>query len=193
VVGCSETREGVVIDPGDEIERVTAKVEAHGLIIKYILLTHGHIDHVKEVVPLKKKIDVPVLMHRDDLFLLEALPQQAAAFGLTFSGIPSIDRHLEEGDKVAFGTHEFSVLCTPGHSPGSVSFVERAVVFSGDVLFAGSIGRADLPGADHATLIDSIKVKLLPLDDDLIVYPGHGPATTIGRERRSNPFLVNMG
>lgn len=190
VVGCEDTREGVVIDPGDEIDRILTNIEAHDLTIKYILLTHGHIDHVKEVVSLNRKLDVPVLMHKADQFLLDGLPQQAAAFGLSHSGIPAIDQHIDEGDRISFGNHEFSVLFTPGHSPGSVSFVEGAVVFSGDVLFAGSIGRTDLPGGNYNILLESIRTKLLPLDDDIVIYPGHGPATSVGRERRSNPFLI---
>ncbi len=190
IVGCSETHEGVVIDPGDEIPRVLQRIEALRLNIRMILLTHGHLDHVKEVAALKKEIDVPVLMHKDDQFLLDNLPAQAAAFGLTTSGIPQIDRYIEGGERVEFGNVKLDVLYTPGHSPGSVTFAGENLAFSGDVLFSGSIGRTDLPGGDFATLIGSIRDKLFSLADDSTIYPGHGPATTIGHERLHNPFLV---
>ena len=132
---------------------------------------------------------VPVLMHQADKFLLENLEAQAAAFGMTTSGRPVIDSFLAEGQSVTFGKQALSVFHTPGHSPGSITFADSRHAIAGDVLFAGSIGRTDLPGGDMVTLLNSIRDKLLPLGDDVIVYPGHGPTTTIGRERLSNPFL----
>lgn len=192
LVGCEQTLEGVVIDPGDEISRVLRRIQEMRLIIKYILLTHAHLDHVKELNAFKKEIAVPVLMHASDQFLLDSLPAQAAAFGLTTSGIPEVNRNVNEGEVIKFGQLEFEVLHTPGHSPGSVSYVSNGAAFVGDVLFAGSIGRTDLPGGDFNVLINSIKAKLFPLKDDTIVYPGHGPPTTIGQEKQSNPFLVNV-
>jgi glyoxylase-like metal-dependent hydrolase (beta-lactamase superfamily II) len=129
-------------------------------------------------------------MHRADQFLLESLPAQAAAFGLSTSGIPQVDQYIAEGENLKFGKVQFEVYFTPGHSPGSITFAANGVAFVGDVLFAGSIGRTDLPGGDFETLIQSIKSKLFPLGDDTLVYPGHGPSTTIGDEKRTNPFLI---
>jgi len=189
VAGCPDSSAAVVIDPGDEIHRITDRIQQLGLQLKYILLTHAHIDHVKELKAFQALYDAPVLMHQADEFLLDNLATQAAAFGLTTSGRPSIDRFIEEGDTVEFGNQRLSVFHTPGHSPGSITFTDQQSAFVGDVLFAGSIGRTDLPGGDMATLLTSIRDKLLPLGDDVIVYPGHGPSTTIGQERLSNPFL----
>lgn len=190
VVGCEVTRDCVIIDPGDEIDRILNKVSAHKLTVKYILITHAHVDHVKELGALKKRLDVPVLMHEDDKFLLEKLPIQAASFGLNVSILPKIDRYIKEGEKIEFGQLSLDVLHTPGHSPGNISFVTDGAAFVGDVLFAGSIGRTDLPGGDFNILIDSIKTKLFPLGDETVIYSGHGPATTIGNERKRNPFLI---
>jgi len=190
VVGCEATKEGVIIDPGDEIDRILEKVAALKLEIKYILITHAHLDHVKELGTLKNEIDVPVLMHRDDQFLLDGLPMQASAFGMSVSDIPKIDKYISEGDNIQFGNKSFGVLHTPGHSPGNVSFVTQEVAFVGDVLFSGSIGRTDLPGGDFDILIQSIKTKLFPLGDDTVIYSGHGPATTIKKEKQTNPFLI---
>ncbi|NIR51825.1 MBL fold metallo-hydrolase [candidate division KSB1 bacterium] len=189
VVGCEETLEGVIIDPGDEVPRILDKVRDSNLRIKYILLTHGHLDHVKELNAVKESVSVPVLMHGDDHFLLDNLPAQAAAFGLTSSGIPKVDRYIDEGEKIEFGKIVFRTLHTPGHSPGSVSFVAGGVAFVGDALFAGSIGRTDLPGGDYDLLIESIKTKLFPLGDETVIYSGHGPKTTIGQEKQVNPFV----
>lgn len=192
VVGCPSTLEGVVFDPGDEVERIIKKVDELNLKIKYILLTHGHIDHVKELVAFKKDIDVPVFMHHEDQFLLDNLPMQAAAFGLSHAGIPQIDKYITELDSIEFGDQKLQILHTPGHSPGSVTFVTDGVAFVGDVLFAGSIGRTDLPGGNFETLINSIQKKLFPLNDETIIYSGHGPATSIINEKKFNPFLQNL-
>ncbi|MFQ5823627.1 MAG: MBL fold metallo-hydrolase [bacterium] len=190
IVGCENTHQGVVIDPGDEIHRILSKINDMKLDIRYFLLTHAHLDHVKELKALKDEIKVPILMHSADGFLLESLPTQAAAFGLSFSGIPKVDKYVTEGDSIEFGQLQFDVLHTPGHSPGSVTYASTGVAFVGDVLFMGSIGRTDLPGGDYDTLLNSIKTKLFPLGDDIIIYPGHGPQTNIGQEKLSNPFLV---
>ncbi len=189
VLACAATRKGVLVDPGDEAARIAGKVGELGLDIERVLLTHGHLDHVMGVATLQAEWGIPVLMNPGDAFLLENLPAQAAAFGLPLSGIPRVDTDIKEGDKVEFGEVTLDVLLTPGHSPGSVTFAGAGAVFSGDVLFAGSIGRTDLPGGDFDTLIQSIREKLLSLDDSVIVYPGHGPATTVGHERLHNPFL----
>lgn len=190
IVGCKKTKQGVVIDPGDELQRILSTIKQHLLNIKYILVTHAHLDHVKELKALKDEVDVPIMMNRDDQFLLENLPGQAAAFGLTSSGVPGIDIYINEGDKIEFGDICFDVLQTPGHSPGSISFIAEGIAFVGDALFSGSIGRTDLPGGDFDTLINSIKTKLFTLNDLTKVYSGHGPPTTIGREKRTNPFLI---
>lgn len=190
IVSCKQTKEGVVIDPGDEIPRILDRIKEHNLVIQYILLTHAHLDHVKELNTFRNEIDVPVFMHQNDQFLLDNLPMQAASFGLTTSGIPQVDRYITEGEKIRFGQLCFDVLHTPGHSPGSVSYVTKGVAFVGDVLFSGSIGRTDLPGGDFETLLNSIRTKLIPLGDETKIYSGHGPPTTIGHERQFNPFLI---
>ncbi len=190
IVGCETTNEGVVIDPGDEIDRILKRVTAQQLNIKYILITHAHLDHVRELGTLKNQIDVPVLMHKEDQFLLDGLPMQASAFGMSISTIPKIDKYIEEGDTIEFGEEKFRVLHTPGHSPGNVSLVTEGAAFVGDVLFSGSIGRTDLPGGDFDILINSIKTKLFPLGDDTLIYSGHGPVTTLKKEKQTNPFLI---
>lgn len=189
LVACEKTRKGVVIDPGDEIPRIVSSIKTLEIDITQILLTHGHLDHVKEVAAFKKEFDAPILMHANDQFLLDNLPVQAAAFGMTTAGIPTIDRYIVEGDIISFGECQFSVLHTPGHSPGSVTFVDDKHAFVGDVVFSGSVGRTDLPGGNMNILVDTIKTKLLPLGDAVLAYPGHGPPTTMGHERKFNPFL----
>ena len=195
VVSCDKTREAVLIDPGDEVEGLLAFVEDRSLIVRHILLTHAHIDHVTGVGAAKRALGAPVYLHRDDLFLYEAAAQQGAMFGVRVEPLPPIDVFYTAGQVISFGEHEARPHHTPGHCPGGVCLqVGRREsmgknLFVGDTLFAGSIGRTDLPGGDYATLIASIRNVLLPLGDDAIVHPGHGPDTTIGQERRSNPFL----
>ena len=193
VVGCRQTMEGVVIDPGDEAPRILSKVLELRLRIKFILLTHAHLDHVKELAAVNRELGVPVFMHREDQFLLDNMPAQAAAFGLTTSGTFQIDKYVDERDAIEFGEHRFEILHTPGHSPGSVTYFANGLAFVGDVLFSGSIGRTDLPGGNYDLLIDSIKSRLYPLGDETVIYPGHGPTTTIGREKHANPFLREQG
>ncbi len=190
IVWCKTSLDGVVIDPGDDVLKIVKKVQDNMINIKSILVTHAHLDHVKELKALKEEIKAPIFMHREDQILLENLPAQAAAFGLTNSGIPEIDKYIDEGDSIEFGNHRFEVLHTPGHSPGSVSYSTKGAAFVGDVLFSGSIGRTDLHGGDFDILINSIKSKLLTLGDDTIIYSGHGPSTTIGQEKKTNPFLI---
>ena len=197
VVACSETREGVVIDPGDEVTELLGVVEAQHLTIRHILLTHAHVDHVTGVGAAKRVLDVPVYLHRDDLFLYEAAVQQGAMFGLRVDPLPPIDIYYSAGQVIPFGKFEARPHHTPGHCPGGVCLQVGVAgtggkdLFVGDTLFAGSIGRTDLPGGDYATLIASIKRVLFAFGDDATVYPGHGPATTIGQERRTNPFLID--
>lgn len=190
IVGCEETGEGVVIDPGDEAGRVLAEVKTAGLTIKYVLNTHAHFDHIMANADVVRATGAPLALHPLDLPLLR---QRGGAgfFGMTAPASPEPDIELAEGDTIAFGRHTFEVLFTPGHTPGHVSFYERSqgIIFDGDVLFAGGIGRTDLPGGDYETLMESITEKLMTLPDDTVVCSGHGPVTTIGRERAGNPWL----
>lgn len=184
---------GVVVDPGGEVDRILKAIEGNSLQIGAIWLTHGHIDHAGGAMELKERLGVEIIgPQRADGPMLLNLENQARMFGLT-EAVRDVapDRFLEEGETVSFGTHEFEVLHCPGHSPGHVVFYDRAAGFAhvGDVLFHGSIGRTDLPGGDHATLIRSIKEKLLPLGDEIGFVCGHGPGGRFGEERRSNPFL----
>jgi hydroxyacylglutathione hydrolase len=187
-----DTGTGVVIDPGGDLDRVRAAIAQEGLNVERILLTHGHIDHAGGAAELGQELGVPIEgPHRAEAPLLEHLAQTGAAYGMTGARNVTPNRWLAEGDKVDVGMMSFDVLHCPGHSPGSVVFVNPAARFAivGDVLFQGSIGRTDLPLGDHAALIRSIKDKLLPLGDDFAFICGHGPGSTIGRERGSNPFL----
>jgi len=196
VVGCETTREAVLIDPGDEVRALLSFAERNTLTIRHILLTHAHVDHVTGVAVAKRALGVPVHLHRDDLFLYERAVQSGAQFGLDVEPQPPIDAFFEAGEVIAFGGYEARPHHTPGHCPGGVCLqIGRKGeagrdLFVGDTLFAGSIGRTDLPGGDHATLIASIKTVLFAFGDDAVVYPGHGPTTTIGEERRTNPFLT---
>jgi hydroxyacylglutathione hydrolase len=186
------TGTGVVIDPGGDLDRVRAAIAQEGVNVDRILLTHGHIDHAGGAAELAGELGVPIEgPHRAEAPLLEHLAQAGAAYGMTGARNVTPNRWLAEGDKVDVGMMSFDVLHCPGHSPGSVVFVNPAARFAivGDVLFQGSIGRTDLPFGDHAALIRSIKDKLLPLGDDFAFICGHGPGSTIGRERGSNPFL----
>jgi glyoxylase-like metal-dependent hydrolase (beta-lactamase superfamily II) len=182
--------ECVVVDPGEEAGLILHKLAATGAKPIAIWLTHAHIDHVLGVPRVAAETGVPVWLHPADRPLYDAVPEQAAWFGLHAPALPPPDRALAHGDTVRVGDVTFGVRHTPGHSPGSVSFVGPGVVLGGDVLFAGSIGRTDLPGGDFDTLIASIERELLSLPEATIVYTGHGPETTVGHERRSNPFLT---
>lgn len=190
LAGCEESRAGVVIDPGDEAEYILAEVKALGLTIKYILNTHAHFDHIMANGALVKATQATLAIHPLELPLLRQ-NGGAALFGLMAPPSPEPDLLLAEGDTLTFGTHTFQVLFTPGHTPGHVSFyeAEAKVIFDGDVLFASGIGRTDLPGGDYETLMASINDKLMILPDETVVYSGHGPVTTIGRERATNPWL----
>ena len=195
VLGCETTHAAVVIDPGDEIEDMIAAVEASALRVTHILLTHAHLDHVTGVARAKKAFDAPVFLHQADLPLYEAVVQQGLMFGLRVDPQPPIDRFYESGDLLRFGEYSVRVHHTPGHCPGGVCLQVGPVdtagldLFVGDTLFASSIGRTDLPGGDYQTLIASIKSVLFAFPDEARVYSGHGEPTTIGRERRTNPFL----
>jgi glyoxylase-like metal-dependent hydrolase (beta-lactamase superfamily II) len=196
VVGCAETREGIVIDPGDEVDQLLEVVEVSGLQIKYILLTHAHLDHITGVGRAKEALNVPVGLHQADDPLYRAIVQQGRAFGMELEEQPPVDFFYETGGPLRFGRYEVWIRHTPGHCPGgvclAVGHVERQerTLFVGDTLFAGSIGRTDLPGGNLETLLRSIRDVLLEYPDDAPVYSGHGAPTTIGHERRTNPFLV---
>jgi glyoxylase-like metal-dependent hydrolase (beta-lactamase superfamily II) len=192
LVADEESRDAALIDPGDETDRILARIEELELRPRMILNTHGHLDHVTGVQAVKERTGLPFYLHPEDRFLVESLAQHAAMFGLPAATPPEVDRDLADGDVLRVGALEIEVLHTPGHSPGSVSFhvASEKAVFCGDVLFEGSIGRTDLPRGSLDVLLRSIRERLFPLGDDVVVYPGHGPATTIGQERRTNPFLV---
>jgi glyoxylase-like metal-dependent hydrolase (beta-lactamase superfamily II) len=184
------TAECAVIDPGEAAGLILHKIEALGVRPVAIWLTHAHLDHVLGVPRVKEATGAPVWLHPADRALYDGVPEQARWFGLEAEPLPPPDREYRGGDTVRLGAIELAVRHTPGHSPGSVCLVAPGVVFGGDVLFAGSIGRTDLPGGDYDTLIKSIERELLVLPDETIVYSGHGPETTVGHERRTNPFLT---
>jgi hydroxyacylglutathione hydrolase len=196
VVGCNETREGVVIDPGDEVDALLEAVRANGLTIRYILLTHAHLDHITGVGRAKAALGVPVGLHQADNFLYEAVVQQGRAFGFAVEAQPPVDFFYEPEGSLTFGRYAVAIRHTPGHCPGGVCLaIERTdrtelSLFVGDTLFAGSIGRVDLPGGDMQTLLGSIRKVLFAYPDETPVYSGHGEPTTIGREKRTNPFLT---
>jgi hydroxyacylglutathione hydrolase len=190
----TDTRQGVVVDPGGDVERILEAINDNGFEIGQIWLTHGHLDHAGGAMELKAALSVDIVgPHEADRKLLANIEAQAASFGVPGAMRNCTpDRFLTEGEKVSFGEHVFEVLHCPGHAPGHVVFFNRAARFAhvGDVLFRGSIGRTDLPGGDHAALIRSIKEKLLPLGDEVGFICGHGPGSRFGDERRSNPYLV---
>jgi hydroxyacylglutathione hydrolase len=194
IVGDEQTGDAVVIDPSDNAAEILAVVKKSGWTVREILATHAHFDHVLAVRDLKAATGAPFRLHQADLPLLQSLPETVQMFtGMTVPPAPAPDGFVEEGDSIRAGSIRLDVLFTPGHSPGHVSYVldEDAVVFSGDCLFLGSIGRTDLPGADQTTLMKSIFGKLLPLGDEFTIAAGHMQTTTIGRERMSNPFLLD--
>jgi hydroxyacylglutathione hydrolase len=184
-------KRAAVVDPGGDLPRILAAIEETGVTPEKIVLTHGHLDHAGGAAELKERLGVPIEgPHRDDKFLLDRLDESGRGYGIAARPVTP-DRWLEEGDELAIGELAFDVLHCPGHSPGSVVFISRDQPFAivGDVLFRGSIGRTDLPRGDHAALIRAIKEKLLPLGDDIAFLCGHGPMSTFGDERETNPFL----
>jgi hydroxyacylglutathione hydrolase len=203
VLGCPRTKEGVIIDPGDEADDLIAAAGRHGLRITRILLTHAHLDHVTGVAAAKRAFGAPVYLHKDDEFLYNGAVQQGLMFGLRVDQPPPVDTHYGPGVDLSFGDFDVRVHHTPGHCPGGVCLEVHPTspdaampsgqpreLFVGDTLFAGSIGRTDLPGGDYETLMRSIREVLLAFPDDTPVHSGHGPSTTIGEERRTNPLLL---
>lgn len=205
VVGCEQTRRAICIDPGDDAELIGDALERHGLELQAITLTHAHLDHVGGVAALKKlRPQADVIIHEADEPLYLALPEQPAwigvpraqwaALGFDYEDPPKVDRYWTDGEIYTVGELAFQVLHCPGHTPGHVVLFseEERKVFVGDCLFAGSIGRTDLPGGSSEQLMDSLMNKIVPLGDDVMVYSGHGPLTTIGDERLTNPFLTGL-
>ena len=195
LIACERTRAAAIVDPGDEVDELLAAARDYDADVHYILLTHAHVDHVSGVGAAKAAFDVPIYLHRDDLFLYERAAEQAAMFGFRVSAPPPVDVFYDMSG-IPLGDYEVRVHHTPGHCPGGVCLQvgnkgEPGLdLLVGDTLFAGSIGRTDLPGGDYDILMRSITEVLLPLGDDRLVHPGHGPDTTIGHERTSNPFLL---
>jgi hydroxyacylglutathione hydrolase len=191
IVGDEASRVGAIIDPGDEAPRIAMAVEGTNLDIGSIIVTHAHIDHVGAVAALVDEYACPVLMHAEAEPMLMQLPTQAMMMGLRFGKVPTVDRYIEDEEILEVGELGLRSLYTPGHAPGHLAFYveDEDLVLSGDALFAGSIGRVDLPGGSMEVLMRSIEERLLALPDETVVYPGHGPRTTIGNERTSNPFL----
>jgi hydroxyacylglutathione hydrolase len=192
IIGDETSREAIVIDPGDEITSILALLKKHRLTVKQIVVTHAHIDHVGGAMKLKQATGAPILLNENDSALLAMLDVQASWLGMKSPGAVSIDQNVTEGDVVKAGSLHGEVMHTPGHTEGSICvlFAPQNLLIAGDTLFAGSIGRTDLPGGDYKKIIDSLHGKLLSLPDQTIVVPGHGSLTTIGQERESNPFLT---
>lgn len=205
IVGCEKTGRAICIDPGDDSESIVRAIEKHQFQLQAIACTHAHMDHVGGVAALKKlKPGAKIMLHQADEWIYDDLPEQPAwigiprsqwtTYGFAYERPPKVDEYWRDGQLYAVGELEFKVIHCPGHTPGHVALFEPSErkVFVGDVLFAGSIGRTDLPGGSTEQLLDSIMNKLVPLGDDVEVYSGHGPITTIGAERRTNPFLSGL-
>jgi hydroxyacylglutathione hydrolase len=190
ILGCERTREAAVIDPGGDSDKILITLAKDKLRCVYIINTHGHFDHSAENRRLKEVTGSQLLIHRADASMVLHQGASGRSWGMNVDNSPPPDRYLEEGDIITFGDISLKVLHTPGHSSGGISLFSDKMVFVGDTLFAGSIGRTDFPGGDYEGLIRNVREKIFPLGDDVVVYPGHGPKTTVGRERRTNPFFI---
>jgi hydroxyacylglutathione hydrolase len=189
ILGDEETRQGMIIDPGGDSGLIEETVQELGLEIKYIVLTHGHADHIGVLSELKKITQAQILIHQDDAEMLSQPEKNLSAFSFRLITAPEADKLLQDETKIKIGKIELEVLHTPGHTQGSISLLTDKIIFTGDLIFCGSVGRTDLPGGSHRELLRSIEKKVLIREDDTVIYPGHGPATTVGEERRNNPFL----
>jgi len=189
IFGCNKTKEAVVIDPGGDADKILLSLADSELKVKYIINTHGHFDHVCGNGKMKDATGADILIHPLDAAMLGMLSSNAAVFGISVENSPPCDQTIEEGETISFGNISLKVIHTPGHTPGGISLYTDGIVFVGDTLFAGSIGRTDFPGGDYDTLISSIKTKLFDMEDDMRVLSGHGPETSIGSEKRFNPFV----
>jgi glyoxylase-like metal-dependent hydrolase (beta-lactamase superfamily II) len=197
VAGCERTKVAVYIDPGDEVDQLLAFIASEQLRVTHILLTHAHVDHVSGVAEAKRALNAPIYLHKEDLFLYQSAVSHGMMFGLTVEQPPPVDRYYNDHDPISFGDYDVRVIHTPGHCPGGVCLAVSKKddpspphLFVGDTLFAGSIGRTDLPGGDYDALLTAITQKLFAFPDQSIVYSGHGPETTIGREKATNPFVL---
>lgn len=191
IIGCENTGQGVVVDPGGDAERIMQAVAKNGLDIKYIILTHGHFDHIGALKGIKDRTNAKIAIQAGDAHMLQGPGKSLAALVGSSAGTVSPDVLLKDGDRIKVGNIEMEIIHTPGHTPGGICIkIGDGVLISGDTLFAGSVGRTDLPGGDFDKLMHSIKTKLVTLPDDTKVYPGHGVATTIAREKEKNPFLT---
>jgi hydroxyacylglutathione hydrolase len=192
LVSCTRTGSGILVDPGAATAEALQTAQAHGIAIELIVLTHAHVDHVEGLGLAKRETGVPILVHPLDLPLYGAAPMQAQMFGLRMEPLPPVDGELAEGGTVRFGECTLAVRFAPGHAPGHVILVGDGMAVVGDVIFAGSIGRTDLPGGDFATLMRSIREQVLTLPDETTLHTGHGADTTVGHERRTNPFVTGV-
>lgn len=190
LVRCVATGKAILVDPGAAVDPMLGAAKAAGAQVELIVLTHAHLDHVDGVPRAKRATGVPVLLHEDDLPLYRSAPTQAQWFGVDIEPLPPVDRYLVDGETIRFGECGLEVRHTPGHAPGHVVLYAPGTLLAGDCVFAGSIGRTDLPGGDFQTLMRSIRQRILDLPDETVLYAGHGPETTVGHERATNPFLA---
>ncbi|GJQ59101.1 MAG: MBL fold metallo-hydrolase [Candidatus Scalindua sp. AMX11] len=190
IIACEESKKAAIIDPGGDADDIINTIENEGLKPEFIINTHAHFDHVGAVKTLQEHFKIDFLLHKDDLFLIDTLDKQVMMFGLDQVEKPEVNKFVSGGDTVTLGQLTIKIIHTPGHTPGGVCYFVDETLFVGDTLFAGSIGRTDFPGSSYDQLIHSIKENLFPLGDNVTVYAGHGPSTTIGNEKAHNPFLT---
>jgi len=190
ILFCEETKAGVVVDPGQP-EGFQHLLEEHGITLERIVNTHGHLDHISGVAATKRHFNIPFLIHKEDAFLVRGVNTYTANYGMAEMEVPEIDDYLADGQVITIGNGSIEVIHTPGHSPGSVCLKTGNMVITGDLIFKQSIGRHDLARGDYHTLIHSIETSILSLADEVVLFPGHGPQTTVGEERISNPFLID--